>query len=195
MIGRSWTGPPFRETRCTINSGQDDLLKQVNNRDTDGFTGLYERLANRLFGAAFRQVRDRGSAEDAVQQAFLELHRSSFRPTNMAALEAWMFTSVRYACLKEHRRRRRRPETPTDVLPQVAVFDDVDDGFDVDLEHALEQLSSDQRLILQLKHVEGFSGTEIASIIGSNRAAVYARATRAESRMRTLLTPVESHGV
>lgn len=153
---------------------------------------MYEALADRLFAAAYRYLRDWGAAEDAVQQAFLELYRSDFQPAETRSLEAWMFTSIRFSCFNEQRRRRRHPEIPSDELPSVAVAGEFDEGLDVKLEEALAQLTPQQRLVVHLKHVEGFDGAEIAAILGSNRVAVYAMASRAEARLRKLLAPVES---
>lgn len=155
------------------------------------FTELYELMAERLFGFAYRMLRDRGSAEDAVQHAFLELVRAQPQLEQDRSLEAWMFKSVRFTCLDEIRRRSRRPEVPCDELPDPGT-EDVVPLEDPELERALAALTPEQQEVLHLKHVEGYDGAEIAEIVGSNRTAVYAMAARAEARLRKLLDPVES---
>lgn len=136
-------------------------------------------------------VRDRGFAEDAVQQAFLELaaHSGEVRGGGVA-LRAWLYRSVRFSCLDELRRRRRRPEVPTDELPDRPLGDDPPG--DPDLEAALGRLTPEQRAVILLRHVDGFDGAEIAGMLGMTRAAVYAAGARAEARLRKLLRPVES---
>ncbi len=151
-------------------------------------------MADRLVSYAFGMLRDRQAAEDAVQQAFLELAgtASSFRGDGRA-LRSWLFRSVRFNCLDEVRRRERHPEQPTDRLPESAALDTEPDlGLDPQLEAAMSELTEQQRSIIILKHVLGFSGAEIAGIVGSNRAAVYAAALRAERHLEKSLTPVES---
>lgn len=156
------------------------------------FSELYEAMADRLFGLAFRLVRDRQEAEDVVQQAFLELVRTDSVPAMGRSLEAWLFASVRFSCQDIFRRRARRPETPSDELPVIGREDRVELGLDPELEQALAELTAEQRAVLHLKHVEELDGSEIAQILGSNRTAVYAMAARAEQRLRKLLRPVES---
>ena len=148
-------------------------------------------MADRLFGLGLRLLRDRGAAEDAVQHSFLEL--ASARPAleSMRSVEAWLFKAMRYTCLDEIRRRERRPEVPTDELPDSGQPDAIRFP-DPELEDALAQLTPEQREVIHLKHVEGYNGAEIAEITGSNRTAVYAMAARAEARLQKLLTPVES---
>ena len=155
------------------------------------FTELYELMAERLFRFAYRMLHDRGAAEDAVQHAYLELVRARPQLEEERSLEAWLFKSVRFTCLDEIRRRSRRPEIPSDQLPEERT-DDVIVLIDPELEKALSVLTPEQQEVLHLKHVEGYDGAEIAEIVGSNRTAVYAMAARAEARLRKLCDPVES---
>ena len=137
-------------------------------------------------------LRDRGAAEDAVQQAFLELARAAHTiKGDGASLRAWLYRSVRFSCLDELRRRKRRPEQPTEVLPEHATIVAGDDG-DPALHEALMRLGERHRTILVLRHVVGRSVDDVASILGSNRTAVYAASARAERRLRRELSSVES---
>ena len=155
------------------------------------FTQLYELMAERLFRYAYRMLHDRGAAEDAVQHAFLELVRAQPDLDLERSLEAWLFKSVRFTCLDEIRRRTRRPEVPSDDLPDAGTEDALV-MIDPELEKALAALTPEQREVLHLKHVEGYDGAEIAEILDSSRTAVYAMAARAEARLKKLLDPVES---
>lgn len=156
------------------------------------YTELYDLIANRLFAFALRMLRDRHDAEDAVQHAFLEFVRARPQLHEARSVEAWMFKSVRFTCLDEVRRRGRHPAAPTDRLPDVPSFDQVLETMDPELESAIAHLTDEQTQVIHLKHVEGCDGDEIAEIMGSTRPAVYAMASRAETRLKKLLDPVES---
>lgn len=163
----------------------DEQVDGVRRRSESAFATVYRLTVDDLTSFAYGMLHDRSAAEDAVQQTFLELARaaSSLRGDGRT-LRAWLFRSLRYNCLDELRRRRRRPETPTDVLPD----DPVDPPeVDVDLEEALAMLTERQRTMVLLKHVAGLSGEEIAQVLDSNRVAVYAALGRAERRLRSLL--------
>ena len=151
-------------------------------------------MADGLVSYAYGMLRDRQAAEDAVQQAFLELARtaSTFRGDGRS-LRSWLYRAVRFNCLDEVRRRTRHPEHPTADLPEPPTAGvEPDLGLDPELEAAMAELTERQRSIIVLKHVLGFSGDEIATIVGTNRAAVYAAAARAERHLRRSLTPVGS---
>ena len=174
------------------------MLPRLRRRDSDAFRILYESMAGSLASFAYGLVRDRGAAEDVVQQAFLELAEAvADLAGDGDSLRAWMYRCVRFRCLDEIRRRQRRPESPSDQLPdhEPAPFrDPVDEMMDPVLEAALASLTEQQRTVIILRHVVGLSGEEVARVVGSNRTAVYALAARAEAMLRRRLGAVESNG-
>ena len=120
-----------------------------------------------------------------MQQAFLELTRAAPELRgNGRSLRAWLFRSVRFTCLDELRRRRRRPEDPTDQLPEDGV---TDSPADPDLMRALGRLTERHRSLVVLRHIAGLTADEAARVLGTNRTAVYAATARAERRLRSLL--------
>ena len=172
----------------------DQIVDGIRKRSDRAFADLHRLVARDLVAFAHSILGDRRQAEDATQQAFLELVRAapSIRGDGRS-LRAWLFRSVRYTCLDELRRRKRRPETPTDRVPDEGREDvDHDPQLDPELEAAMRQLTTRQRSLIVLRHVVGLSGAEVASAMGMTRPAVYAATERAERRLRSLLEAVES---
>ena len=153
------------------------------------FDELYRLLADALNSFAYSMLRDSGAAEDAVQQAFLELVKNApgFRGDGRA-LRAWLFRSVRFRCLDELRRRERRRETLHAEIPDHLQSSGPSPGGGSDLAAAMSHLTHQQRSVLFLRHVMGMSGHEVATILDTSRAAVFATAARAERRLRDLLS-------
>lgn len=169
-----------------------ELVDGIRERSDTAFTTVYQLVASDLLSFAFGMLRDRGAAEDAVQQAFLELARAA--PTiegDGRSLRAWLYRSVRFSCLDEIRRRKRHPEDPTERLPDAGASDSIDLP-DPALQAALMDLSTRQRAIVVLRHVLGASFDDIAKVMGSNRTAMYAACARAERSLERQLRAVES---
>lgn len=105
-----------------------------------------------------------------------------------------MFRSVRFTCLDEIRRQSRRPEYPTETMPDTADLgaEAPDLGLDPSLERAWEDLDNRERALLFLKHVMGLSGAEVATSLEMSRAAAYTATRRAERHLTSLLGDVES---
>ena len=170
----------------------DELVDGVRSRNEAAFGSVYQLTASGLVSFAYGMLRDRQAAEDAVQQAFLELTRAApgLRGDGRS-LRAWLYRSVRFGCLDEVRRRSRHPESPHADLPETGVVDG-DEELDPDLREALMALSERQRTLMVLRHVVDLSPEEIAQVLETNRPAVYAGLKRAQQKLQSLMSDVES---
>ncbi|MGI9610526.1 MAG: RNA polymerase sigma factor [Acidimicrobiia bacterium] len=168
----------------------DTWVDGIRSQSDEAFRHVYEATADGLVSFAFGMVSDMKTAEDIVQQAFVELVKTAprFRGDGKG-LRAWLYKSVRYGCLDEYRRRSRRPEIPSDEVPEPEGFHDPASlhGLDPALDQALSQLSRRHRTLVLLRHVVGLSANETASVMGMTRKAVYSATDRAEIRLRRLL--------
>ena len=172
----------------------DEIMDGIRIGNEAAFATAYHQTANVLASFANGMVRDQRFAEDAVQQAFLELVQAAPKiKGDGRSLRAWLFRSIRFTCLDEIRRRTRRPEQPTATLPDVGVESPPPGALDTDpeLADAMAQLTPRQQTLLVLRHVVGLDGEETAAVVGSNRTAVYAATARAERRLRNLLAVSE----
>lgn len=177
-----------------VNQRKDHALDQyadgIRRRSNSAFTAVYEATADDLVSFAFGLLRNRAAAEDAVQQAFLELVRSAEMVRGGGeSIRVWLFRSVRFRCLDELRRTSRRRESMGGALPEQGATDR--DPFEAEigpkLATALDALSNRQRSLVVLRHVVGLSGAEIGKVMAINRAAAYAALARAERTLRRLL--------
>lgn len=161
----------------------DAWVDGIRRGSDEAYRAVYDQTAPDLLSFADGMLRNRAAAEDVVQQAFLELvaAASSFRGRG-EALRVWLFRSVRFRCL-DHLRRASQREIPTDRVPERGVVEHYAE-VDPRLLAALDQLSERQRSMILMRHVVGMSGAEIASVVGLNRAAVYAVVRRAERKLR-----------
>ena len=158
----------------------------------DAYRHVYDHTAADLLSFAHGMLRNRASAEDVVQQAFLELVAAApaFRGKG-EALRVWLFKAVRFRCLDLLRKASAR-EIVTDRIPDHGVTDQPVVEIDPRLLDALDELSERQRSMVLMRHVVGMSGAEIASVVRLNRAAVYAVIRRAERKLRESVVQEES---
>jgi RNA polymerase sigma-70 factor (ECF subfamily) len=82
-----------------------DLIARVAQGDRGAFRALFEIARGRTFGLCLRMLRDRGEAEEAVQDAFVRVwgHAAGFR--SEAPPLAWILAIARNRCLEILRRR------------------------------------------------------------------------------------------
>jgi RNA polymerase sigma-70 factor (ECF subfamily) len=149
------------------------------------FDELVAPLRTDLFRYAFWLGRDRGLAEDVVQEAMLRAWRSLGDLQDRGAVKPWLLTIVR----REHARhfeRKRLETTDIDSLPPA------DQGrlagshsADVDeVRRAIFRLEDGYREPLVLQVLMGYSTVEIAQMMSIEQGAVLTRLYRARKKLR-----------
>jgi RNA polymerase sigma-70 factor (ECF subfamily) len=154
----------------------------------EAFDALYAALAPRLRSYLLAQCRDATLADDLVQDAFLQLHRSRRTYEPGRPVTPWAFAIARHVFLMHRRRTARRLRFEETVAAEAAgnaaSRDEVRAIADrEELRRAIGALPVDQRRALLMHHVQGWSFAEIAARLGIR---VNAAKTRAFRGMRTL---------
>ena len=148
----------------------------------------YERLVGSLYHDVYRYgfwiCKSQPLAEDLVQETFLRAWRSLDSLQKDSAAKAWLFTILRRESARLY--ERYRPEL-VDVDDYVIVEKDTEEP-DSNVEkqlllEAINRLEKDYREPLLLQIIGGFSGKEIAEILGLNENTVMTRLFRARSKV------------
>jgi RNA polymerase sigma-70 factor (ECF subfamily) len=168
-----------------------ELIREAQGGDQAAFERLIRPEYDRLHAAAWRVLRDRFAAEDAVQDAILRCWRDLRGLRDPERFTAWLHRLLVNACLDQVRRARRRPVlVPSEVVERASGTDAYATLADQDaLERAFGTLPMDQRVALVLTHYLGYSAPEVAEIVGAPTGTVYSRVHTATRAMRTALTP------
>jgi len=132
----------------------------------------------------------RADAEEAVQDAFVRVHRSLARYEEQSRFGPWLFriavNQVRTVGAK--RQRRERTFVPFGVeAGAVAAADTAELQWQVDVQGALLRLAPDAREALLLKFVEDRSYEDMADITGVGVSALKMRVKRAREQLRAFL--------
>lgn len=166
-----------------------DLVERAQKGDLTAFSWLAEPLYPRLHRIAYSIMGDFGAAEDATQQAMLNVWRKLPQLRDPEKFESWCYRALTNACRSEWRRRKhwQREIIGTDLPDapapdQMARVDDHDQ-----LERALEHLSLEHRTVLVLFHYAGLSHERIAETEGIAVGTARSRLHRASVELRAAL--------
>ncbi|MGZ8581787.1 MAG: RNA polymerase sigma factor [Actinomycetota bacterium] len=172
-------------------------------RARDGDVGAFEELVTRYQGIAFRVawlvVRDRGEAEDAVQDAFVKAYYAMPRFRAGAPFRPWMLRIVANEARNRGRSTRRRdgltmraaaaePGGPA-PSPEGAALERADAQL---LLAALDRLPERDRLVVAYRFLFEMSEAETAEALAVPLGTVKSRLSRALVRLRTELAPAEA---
>ena len=168
---------------------QRELVRRAAAGDHEAFDGLVRFASNRLYGIAYRILRDQYLAEDALQQALITIWNELPRLRDPDRFDAWTYRLIVRAAVGESRRSRGATRT-SPLLPDDAdasrAPDEIRAVADRDqLERGFTRITAEQRAVLVLQHYAGLTQAEIADILGipigtaGSRIHYAARALRA----------------
>jgi RNA polymerase sigma-70 factor (ECF subfamily) len=144
-----------------------------------------------VFTIAYRALGDRGLAEEAVQQTFLQAWRGAHRFDPQRPPGPWFYSIARRVAVDLYRRERRhqpeRDEPEVAILP--ASFEGMWEAWEV--RSALQHVSPDERAVLYATHYLGLTHEETGERLGVPVGTVKSRSYRAHRRMAELLAHLD----
>jgi len=178
----------------------EELMVLVARGDVGALETVYDRYSRVAYSLALRILRDRGAAEEVVQDAFTSVWRSAgdYDP-GRGSLYAWLIRTVRNRAIDELRRLEvpgRAPHAvrraaPPELLNGIAAPEVAPGGPElrVAVAEALKGLPEDQRIVIELAYFEGYSQREISENIGVPLGTVKTRTRLALAKLREAFGP------
>lgn len=181
---------------------EERLVAEAQRGSIESFNQLVRLHERQVYNVALRMVGQADAAEDVTQDTFLLAYKSlhQFRG---GLFRAWLLRIATNRCYDELRRRQRRPADSFEELafeprPQWTTLASKEDPQDRSerlelaraLATALARLQDDQRAVVILSDVQGYSYDEIAAITGISLGTVKSRLSRGRGRLRDILREV-----
>ena len=173
------------------------LLEQVASGDEQAMRRCIESHGGLVWSLARRFLPTRVDAEDAVQEIFTDIWKSSERYNPSVASETTFIAMIaRRRLIDRVRRRTSRPsESPvTEEIVQdsreepLGLSESINDEDAKSAAEALKQLSIDQQRVLRLSIVDGKSHEQIARATGMPLGTVKTHARRGMIKLRELMS-------
>jgi RNA polymerase sigma-70 factor (ECF subfamily) len=172
------------------------LLAFIARGENWALSEIYDHYAGLVFSIALKILNDQASAEEIVQQVFTKVwrHARDYR-VERGKFSTWVSTITRHQCIDELRRRRVRPiKDPSDreSLDRLAGNDDpardAQDTFEqARVREALQQIPTQERIVIELAFWGGMTHREIALHCHSPLGTVKTRLRTGMQRLKLLL--------
>ena len=177
-------------------SQEDEIIRRVRSGDTDAFGSLVDEYQKNVYNLALRMTGSPEDAQDMSQEAFIKAYNSLSSFRGDSKFSVWLYRIVSNVCLDFLRSRSKNQPMSLNVE-----LDDGETELDIpdlrclpedELERALtrqavrdglEALPPDQRQILLLREIEGFSYEEICRILALEEGTVKSRIFRARKNL------------
>ena len=180
-----------------------ELLGEVGRGNKSAFAKLYGLTNRKLLGIALKILRDRGLAEDVLQETYLKIwhHAASYNPA-IAAPMTWMATIVRHGAIDAIRKRKIEASGTEDEMSAVPA-DHPDPVDEMDLAQlrpralaAFARLPKDKRRLIMLAYLRDQSRHDMSRRLGIPANTVKTHLRRALQELRATIydsVPATAH--
>jgi RNA polymerase sigma factor (sigma-70 family) len=151
-----------------------------------------EAIRNKLFRFAVSMLRDEAEAEDVVQEVVIKLWKQRDQLDRIHNMEAWTMRLTRNLSIDKIRSKHRRYESLDKVVdlqgsqPSPAKQLELTDTME-QLKKWITQLPDNQRLVFQLRDIEGMTYKEIGDTLDMPLSQVKINLFRARQQVRAYL--------
>ena len=188
--------------------GDHDLVQRVQAGDSAAFRALYDKYHRRAFAVAMGVVKNEDDALDAVQNAFVKVHKNIHKFQGSSSFYTWLYRIVMNVSIDHVRRTSRRKSLDFDervlheesevagdgaLVPRVT---DANPGkaalrreLGSAIQAALAELPEHHRAVIVLREIEGMSYEEMAEALEVPKGTIMSRLFHARKKMQVALAP------
>ena len=162
-----------------------EAIRRCREGEVEAFRHLVHRYQRRALAHARALTGNDADAADAAQNAFIDAFRHMGRFDETREFYPWFYVLLRNRCFKSVRPQDRSGADAA-VEPAAPAVHSREDLYD--LRTALDRLRADERELILLKHLDGWTYDELAERLAIPRGTVMSRLFHARQRLKALMS-------
>ena len=170
------------------------LIKKAQSGDTSAFTALVTKHGTLVYNLALRTLSDPQEAEDVAQETFMRAWKALPHFRAESRLSTWLYRIATNLCYNRLPQLKRElaaldPHTEIGLLDERQVVEKalVSSEMIEQVNTAVNQLPESYRLLITLRHMQGLSYAEIATVANLPLGSVKTGIFRARRQLRHAL--------
>jgi len=156
------------------------------------------QIEQKLYRIAKRLLISHEEAQDATQEVLVKVWQRSSELSHVKSIEAYAMTMVKNYCYD-----RLKSKQASNMSIEYSILDKSDDqsaAFEAKdrisfVEKIVNNLPDKQKLIWQLRDVEGATFEEIAEVVQMEPTAIRVNLSRARKRIKESLEQIDAYGI
>ena len=176
-----------------------ELVRKSQLGDKAAFEQLVIRHQDLVFSLAYKLTGNREMANDVAQEAFIRAWKAIVKFRGDSTFSTWIYRITVNTAWTLRKKAKKHNTLNIDDTYEPIVIDEKKDpelvAINSDLSsvliNALDKIPIEQRIIVELKNIEGRSHKEIADYLDISVTAAKVRLHRAHQKLRQILEEVE----
>ncbi len=177
-----------------------ELVKKSQLGDKSAFEELVKRHQDLVFSLSFKLTGNRELANDVAQESFIRAWKAIEKFRGDSTFGTWIYRITVNTAWTLRKKAKKHYSLNIEDTQEPVVVDEkkdpelvaINSDLSVVLRKALNQIPLEQRIIVELKNIEGRSHKEIADYLDISVTAAKVRLHRAHQKLRNILEEIEA---
>ena len=176
-----------------------ELVKKSQLGDKSAFEELVKRHQELVFSLSFKLTGNQELANDVAQEAFIRAWKAIGKFRGDSTFGTWIYRITVNTAWTLRKKAKKHYSLNIEDTQEPVVVDEkkdpelvaINSDLSLVLRKALNQIPLEQRIIVELKNIEGRSHKEIADYLDISVTAAKVRLHRAHQKLRNILEEIE----
>ena len=177
-----------------------ELVKKSQLGDKSAFEELVKRHQELVFSLSFKLTGNRELANAVAQEAFIRAWKAIGKFRGDSTFGTWIYRITVNTAWTLRKKAKKHYSLNIEDTQEPVVVDEkkdpelvaINSDLSLVLRKALNQIPLEQRIIVELKNIEGRSHKEIADYLDISVTAAKVRLHRAHQKLRNILEEIEA---
>lgn len=174
-----------------MNTDFAEQVKKARAGDADAFAELYSLVYKELYHIALVNLKNQHDASDVVSDTVLEAYSSIKKLRDEKAFKAWIIKILTVKIKNKQKEYIKKRDYQTDLDDLENSVEQKESGeinySGLEIMEEFRRLNEEERLILSLSVVSGYTSEEIAKATGLSANTVRSKAARAKIKLKKML--------
>jgi RNA polymerase sigma-70 factor (ECF subfamily) len=185
-----------------VSYNEREIIEKCRSGDKNAFEILVKHYEKKVYNMTYRMLGNKEDALDVSQEVFIKIYKSIRSFKGESSFSTWLYRLVTNTCLDEIRKRKGKKlysiDKPVETEFGEVNRDLIDDSNGPEeqackmeiqeiVQKAICQLPEEQRIIIILRDIQGFSYKEMAEILQCSMGTVKSRLNRGRLALKGIL--------
>ena len=166
-----------------------ELILEAKKGDQSAFRELVTSYKGSVYRHALALLNDRMEAEDVVQEAFVKIYYSLPKLKNEYAFVSWLTRIATNICYDRIQKINKKKQLIKEELNEGRIMQHGPSLIDntitkMSIKEAMKKIPIEQRTVLSLREIQGYSYSEISELIEIPLGTVKSRISKARENLR-----------
>ena len=166
----------------------ENLVVQAKNKNAEAFGELYSYYAKDMYRFALYYTGQPHLAEDAVSEAALNAFQNLEKLKKTGSFKAWLF-SILFNCCKKQQKEKALALQRVELSAAVKISGEpFEENAAIDVKRLLSRLEDEEREILLLSFLGGYTSEEIGELLSMKPVSVRSKKARSVKKLRKMMS-------